>query len=557
MSATREEMIAELDKRVKDKILEPTNANLLKKLILKADNDSEAMMIAQLGTTRKRTGLYYDPRLEPTDDNIRYFKKNESLSLHTDDSKPINKLIIGDNYEALQNLLVQYKGQIDVIYIDPPYGKDSLGEYARTNYENAITRDNLLSMLHPRLQLAKWLLADSGVIFCSIDDKNHAYVKCLFDEVFEERNFVANYLWKKTDTPPNLSKKVRKKYEYILCYGNKLSKSYSFVQGSIDGGDAPLLNSGNPIKEITFPKGSVHFNIEDGTYTWKEGMKVILEDSVVVKDGINQNDFRAKGRWKWDQNMVSTEIENGTYFLVKSSKFSVRYQRIGEKATKAPQNNINSKLGVGTNETGNAEVTSILQEDIFDNPKPSSLIQFLINMTNKDDDIKILDFFAGSGTTGHAVLELNSKDDGKRSFILCQLNENLDKAISSSADKTVIKNQIALCDKYNRPHELSEITAERLRRIITGKCNDGSSDFPWIKNHEAYGGNLDVYTIESVLNKETAEGKTPFDVIDETLYGNEKFESFRQKVNWVCCNFNNAQKSIENDTDWEKRIREI
>ena len=557
MSATREEMIAELDKRVKDKILEPTNANLLKKLILKADNDSEAMMIAQLGTTRKRTGLYYDPRLEPTDDNIRYFKKNESLSLHTDDSKPINKLIIGDNYEALQNLLVQYKGQIDVIYIDPPYGKDSLGEYARTNYENAITRDNLLSMLHPRLQLAKWLLADSGVIFCSIDDKNHAYVKCLFDEVFEERNFVANYLWKKTDTPPNLSKKVRKKYEYILCYGNKLSKSYSFVQGSIDGGDAPLLNSGNPIKEITFPKGSVHFNIEDGTYTWKEGMKVILEDSVVVKDGINQNDFRAKGRWKWDQNMVSTEIENGTYFLVKSSKFSVRYQRIGEKATKAPQNNINSKLGVGTNETGNAEVTSILQEDIFDNPKPSSLIQFLINMTNKDDDIKILDFFAGSGTTGHAVLELNSKDDGKRSFILCQLNENLDKAISSSADKTVIKNQIALCDKYNRPHELSEITAERLRRIITGKCNDGSSDFPWIKNHEAYGGNLDVYSIESVLNKETAEGKTPFDVIDETLYGNEKFESFRQKVNWVCSNFNNTQKSIENDTDWEKRIREI
>ena len=177
--------------------------------------------------------------------------------------------------------------------------------------------------------------------------------------------------------------------------------------------------------------------------------------------------------------------------------------------------------------------------------------------TYEKEDAKILDFFAGSGTTGHAVLELNSKDDGKRSYILCQLNENLDNALSSSTDKSVIENQIALCDKYNRPHELSEITAERLRRIITGKCNDGSSDFPWIKNHEAYGGNLDVYTIESVLNKETAEGKTPFDVIDETLYGNEKFESFRQKVNWVCSNFNNTQKSIENDTDWEKRIREI
>lgn len=87
------------------------------------------------------------------------------MSFHTDDSKPIHKLIIGDNYEALQNLLIQYKNKVDVIYIDPPYGKDSMGEFAKTNYENAITRDNLLSMLHSRLMLAKMLLSDNGVIF--------------------------------------------------------------------------------------------------------------------------------------------------------------------------------------------------------------------------------------------------------------------------------------------------------------------------------------------------------------------------------------------------------
>ena len=123
-------------------------------------------------------------------DTINYFKKNEDLSFHTDDSKPTNKLIIGDNYQALQNLLIQYKNKINVIYIDPPYGKDSMGEFAKTNYNNAITRDNLLSMLYPRLQLAKQLLSDDGVIFCSIDDKNQAYVKCLFDEVFGEDKFL-------------------------------------------------------------------------------------------------------------------------------------------------------------------------------------------------------------------------------------------------------------------------------------------------------------------------------------------------------------------------------
>ncbi len=91
-----------------------------------------------------------------------------------------HKLIIGDNYPALLNLLISYKRKIKVIYIDPPYGKDHLGEFAKTNYDNAITRDNLLSMLYPRLMLAKQLLRDDGVIFCSIDDRNQAYIHVYF-----------------------------------------------------------------------------------------------------------------------------------------------------------------------------------------------------------------------------------------------------------------------------------------------------------------------------------------------------------------------------------------
>lgn len=537
MSTLKDQLLAEIDRRVADKILEPTNAQLLRKLIGNAENDDEATMIAQLGSTYKPTGLYYDKRFEPKTNSIRYFKKNEQLSFRTDDSKPIHKLIIGDNYEALQNLLIQYKNKIDVIYIDPPYGKDSMGEFAKTNYENAITRDNLLSMLHPRLMLAKMLLSDSGVIFCSIDDRNQAYLKCLLDEVFGGNSFVATYLWKKTDTPPSLSKKVRKKYEYVHCYGYKLSKSYKFTQGRIDGGDAPLLNSGNSIKEISFPAQCVHFNIPDGVYEPNESRKVQLLDKVIVKDGINENDFKAIGEWKWKQETLNEEISKGTYFLVKSNKFSIRYQRNGEESSKIPQNNIDSDLGVGTNEDGNSELISIMNKNQFDNPKPVSLPEFLINMVNKEDDITVLDFFAGSGTTGHAVLDLNERDEdeGNRTFILCQLNEQTD----------TTPNGIAY-----------DVTAKRLKRIMTGECYDGTKDFKWIEDHQPYGGNLDVYEIESVANFAATEGETPFDVIDETLYGKEKFKTLREKIEWVCGNFNNAQRIVENDAEWLKRITE-
>ena len=149
MQNIKQSLIEEINKRVQDKILEPANAELLKKLINNAESSEEAINIAALGTTYKRTGLHFDKRLEKMTDSIKYFKKNEELSFRTEDAKPVNKLIIGDNYQALQNLLIQYKGQIDVIYIDPPYGKDSMGEFAKTNYTNAITRDNLLSIAVP------------------------------------------------------------------------------------------------------------------------------------------------------------------------------------------------------------------------------------------------------------------------------------------------------------------------------------------------------------------------------------------------------------------------
>ena len=161
LETIKKSLISEIERRINDKIIENTNAQLIIKLINSAESINEAIMIGELGTTYKRTGMHFDKRFE-------------KLSFEDDKTNLKHELIIGDNYDALLNLLISYRNKIDVIYIDPPYGKDSMEEFADMNYDNNLTRDNLLSMLYPRLLLAKELLnKESGVIFCSIDDKNH------------------------------------------------------------------------------------------------------------------------------------------------------------------------------------------------------------------------------------------------------------------------------------------------------------------------------------------------------------------------------------------------
>lgn len=520
MNTIKDDLIAEIDKRVADKILEPANAELLKKLIRQADNDNEAMSIAELGTTYKRTGLHFDKRLERMTDDICYFKKNEALSFHTDDGKPVHKLIIGDNYQALQNLLIQYNGKIDVIYIDPPYGKDSMGEFAQTNYENAITRDNLLSMLYPRLMLAKMLLSDSGVIFCSIDDRNQAYVKCLFDEVFGESNFVANLVWKKKQGGGNDSKFVIVEHEYLLCYAKNVECTILGLdtQYKLDDNLYPFNDEKGDFGLITLDKASIQFS---------PSLVFEIED----KDGNKYFPRIVKGKqscWRWGKQKVKEQYEE---LVFKNGKVYTKYYR--------PKGITPKSLLVdsiyGRTESGNDDISAVFTDGRFKYPKPIALIKHLISIGTQNETAIILDFFAGSGTTGHAVLELNKIDEGNRTFILCQLNEKTD----------TTPNGIAY-----------DVTAKRLKRIMTGECYDGTKDFKWIKENKPYGGNLDVYDLATVANFADTEGKTPFDVVDETLYGQEKFQTLREKVEWVCGNFSNAQKNVENDDEWKKRIAE-
>lgn len=558
-------LIEEINKRVKDRILEQTNADLLIKLIKNAANADEAINIMSLGTTYKKTGLHFSSRLEKQKgETIQYFKKNKKLSFITDESKPVNKLIIGDNYAALQNLLIQYKAKIDVVYIDPPYGKDSMGEFAKTNYDNAITRDNLLSMLYHRLLLAKELLSDDGVIFCSIDDKNQAYVKCLFDDVFGEENFITNFIWEKTQHFGRQKINYYCNADYILAYAKKKNNGDGIKELFVERvktnlEDAPLYNASNPSKKLLFPKGTVKFNMKDGTYDKSTDEKYKLHNPVVVKNGVNSNDFELSFCSRWSRQTVLDEIKNGTRYWVKTNNFAIRaIYSDGRESKESPkqiiftninnENVTNDKFGtkVGTNEDGSGILYNIFSKDMFGYPKPYTLISYLCSLLSKND-ITILDFFAGSGTTGHAILNLNKQDGGSRSFILCQLNENLDEALDdiSGSAAQIVKNQIALCNEIKRPHELSEITVERLRRIMVGKSFDGSTSFPWIKQNEPYGGNLDVYEIADVANFESTKGKTPFDVIDETLYGQKKFSTVKEKIKWVCSNFERTEEVLK------------
>ena len=538
LTTSKTDLLSELKRRVEDKILEPTNYELLKKLIEKADTLDEAIMIAELGTTYKRTGFHFDKRLEKLTDTIKYFKRNDDLSFETDTNKKHHKLIIGDNYPALLNLLIEYRGSIDVIYIDPPYGKDTMGEFAQTNYQNAITRDNLLSMLYPRLLLARRLLSNDGTIFCSIDDRNQAYVKALFDDVFGESSFLfcIPRITKKGGKTTNT---IQKNNDYVLAY--TLSSDIVFSQlekdmSSFDQEDEFVAERGK--YKVTQPldygslsySPSLDYPLEyNGRIYYAGGDKHAWEER--QKGNYRQSDWA----WRWSKSAFEWGLDQGMIVLKGDRIYTKTHSKCRKKTGVNELEFIESKKAYTTlsfleneysNDNGKKELDKVFINggELFKNPKPSVLISSLINMICHKKDAIILDFFSGSGTTGQAVLELNKADDGNREFILCTNNEVTD----------------------SNPNGIAyDVTSKRLKRVMTGSCYDGTSDFAWLKDNEPLGDNLDVYEIADVSNFEATEGKTPFDVIDETLYGKEKCTSLKEKVEWVCENFESTQKQLE------------
>ncbi len=407
-----------------------------------------------------------EAELAPTGNLI--FSEQESV----DGKNTDNLFIEGDNLEVLKLLQATYEGQIDMIYIDPPYNTGNDFIYN----DRGRSHSDWLNMMYPRLTLARKLLRDDGVIFISINEIEVHHLRCVMDEIFGEDNYIETFLWTRTNTPPSLSLKSRKTVEYILCY-EKVRSSRKYEGERLDNGDAPLLNTGNPIADLTFPPGSIRFQIPDGVYPKGQYKKTeILEDLVVV-DGVNQGKCRLKGAFKWSQERVLAEIRLGTYFLIKSNRFSIRFQRVDSGKYKAPTNMIDVKqlelelnrhIGIGTNEAASYELEQLGLGGVFDYPKPVSLIQYLIRFS-VDKEATILDFFAGSGTTAEAVLALNKEDGGDRRFICIQMPEATDP--QSKAYQAGYK-------------RISDITKERIRGVVYGT-----------RNAQGLGGGFTVYKL--------------------------------------------------------------
>jgi len=316
-----------------------------------------------------------------------------------------NLIIKGNNLLALHTLKEEFAGKVKLIYIDPPYntGNDSF------QYNDSFNESTWLTFMKNRLEIARDLLSKDGKMFIQCDDNEQAYLKILMDEVFKAQNFVETFVWKNTDNAPALSKKTRKNLEFIHCYEKVLDTTKGYVGRDSDNDDAPLLNSGNPITVLEFKPEIIQFRIPDGNYPKGSYDKVELLNDLVVNKGKNENTIRLKGRFKWQQSFLDTEVSNGTYFLVKSNKFSIRYQR--EIASNmAPDKLIDEiylskAIGVETNEDSKKHIDS-LNLNFNSYPKPESLIGFLIKAVTENGDL-VLDYHMGSGTTASTAHKMN------------------------------------------------------------------------------------------------------------------------------------------------------
>ena len=403
----------------------------------------------------------------PTTDTLRPCREE---SVDFDNTQ--NLYIEGDNLEVLKLLRQNYLGKVKMIYIDPPYNTgndfvynddfdqdseyykhnsgqfDELGNRLVTNTEsNGRFHTDWLNMIYPRLKVAKDLLSEDGVIFISIDDNEVNNLKKVCNEIFGERNFLACFKWNRVAKAPSLSGMVRTKYEYVLTYFRTIQpKLFGKASYNTQG---PLWHLPNKRAELTFPAKSIRvsqsFEAKDygGTY------EVELLDNLIEENGLNRDAVRIRACSAWGQTKISEYIRSGKTFQIKKSPTTMYTDLDSEDNFIAPSDLINDEeCGVKRNTDAKDELRKM--NIPFDYSKPVSLPQYLAKtITYNSNDAIILDFFSGSATTAHAIMQLNAEGGGNRKFIMVQLPEPTDE--KSEAYKAGYKN-------------ICEIGKERIRR---------------------------------------------------------------------------------------------
>lgn len=390
---------------------------------------------------QKKFGLVWEDKPEKvaTDckEKLPVLNEDASKAISKAPGQPTNIIIEGDNYHSLSALNYTHAGKIDVIYIDPPYNtgnKDFKYNDRFVDSEDSYRHSKWLSFMQKRLELSKSLLANDGIIFISIDDNELSHLKILCDEIFGESNFVQIFIWHKKTQPSFLSKTVANVTEYIVCY--KKNQQVRLKGGLTDADKAvELLNISNGICERTLPASNVIIknekytgNIKAGEYGNGELKNTLLSD-ISVKNGRPSTDLTIKGRFKWSQDKINEEVKQGATIYIKSTTTMRPTLKRGNKVQniKPPISLLSKYLNdIPTNTDASNELKAMFNGvSPMDFPKPSGLIKYLVEAKTFDKkDACVLDFFAGSGTTGQAVLELNKADGGNRQFILCTNNES-------------------------------------------------------------------------------------------------------------------------------------
>jgi adenine-specific DNA-methyltransferase len=379
-----------------------------------------------------------------------------------------NVFIEGDNLEVLKILQKHYHAKIKVIYIDPPYntGKDFVypdnyreGLQAYLEYTGQVGEDGKakdtrarntsdkphyhsawLSMMYPRLKLARNLLKGDGIIFISIDDNEVANLRRILDEVFGESNFVENYIWESNFRPDNSSRIERENAQHVLCYARNKSLLTGLVgaQKATEGLPSLTKSSMRP-STLAFQPDWVEFQLPDGEFAAGERSSgYTLEDKVTILKGRATAPFRLTGRVIWSQAYLEQQVSEGTRIVIKGEGF-VPYSRKVATSALAPTTLI-PRDQVGDVLAGNAEIRGLFGEVVFNHPKPTTLLKYLISSATSDDtDAIVLDFFAGSASTAHAVLALTASGIRNCRFIAVQLPEPTpDDSIAASRGYTTI-----------------------------------------------------------------------------------------------------------------------
>ena len=404
--------------------------------------------------------------------------REESVNFDTTE----NLYIEGDNLDVLKLLQETYLGKVKMIYIDPPYntGNDFVYEdnFAQSTHEylansgqyddegNRLVQNNesngrfhtdWLNMIYPRLKLAKDLLSDDGVIFISIDDNEVENLKKTCNEVLGENNCLGIVTWAKKRKGSFLSKGIISLTEYLLVYSKNKSLNAGLYGGKADENESqPIIKRTNNISELIIPANVVHSKLNDGIYykgVYGDDINPVeLLNDVEIKEGFIVTDFKIKAPFIWSQKMFDEQLSKGARYIINTLNFQIRVYKIYDDSSfKGFGSLINGVEIKGTNEDAYEELERIFNiKKLFDYSKPVNYIKELIRATTHFDKSSIiLDFFSGSATTAHAVMQLNAKDGGNRKFIMVQLPEVTDE--KSEAYKAGYKN-------------ICEIGKERIRR---------------------------------------------------------------------------------------------